>query len=152
MGGGLFGEMGTAVNMMGALAKPSQPAEFGQIIRWREGEILGIGSSAVVYSAINLKNNSIIAVKKFKIVSDVSGVDPTKLKLVKNEIQRYKQLNHPNILQFHGCELLDQYFCLYLEQCQSSLANVLSEYGPFPEEKVCLYTWQILQGLSFLHA
>ena len=84
--------MGTANKMMGMMAgvgvagQSPRPAEYGKIIRWREGEILGCGSSAIVYSAINLKDNSIIAVKKFKIVSDVSGVDQDKLKVVKNEI------------------------------------------------------------------
>jgi len=60
-----------------------KPTEYGKIMKWREGEILGLGSSSIVYSAINTKDNSMIAVKKFKIVSDVTGIDQNKLKIVK---------------------------------------------------------------------
>ena len=60
-----------------------KPIEHGNIIKWREGDILGLGSSSIVYSAINTKDNSMIAVKKFKVVSDVTGIDQNKLKIVK---------------------------------------------------------------------
>ena len=60
-------------------------------------------------------------------------------------------LEHQNVVKFYGCELLDQFFCIYLEQMETSLANVLSEYGYFPEDTVKYYVKQILSGLNFLH-
>jgi len=71
--------------------------------------------------------------------------------LLQNEIQKYKQLIHKNIIKFYGCELLDQFFCIYLEQMQSSLANILSDYGYFDEKIIRFYTKQILEGLTYLH-
>ena len=59
------------------------PVEYGQIIKWRQGDIIGLGSSSVVYSAIRVDNNTLLAVKKFKIVSDISGIDQKKLKIIK---------------------------------------------------------------------
>lgn len=59
------------------------PIEYGKLIQWRQGEIIGLGSSSVVYSAIRVDNNEIFAVKKFKVVSDVTGVDQEKLKTIK---------------------------------------------------------------------
>ena len=66
-----------------------KPIEHGNIIKWREGDILGLGSSSIVYSAINTKDNSMIAVKKFKVVSDVTGIDQNKLKIVKVSSQHF---------------------------------------------------------------
>ena len=60
-------------------------------------------------------------------------------------------MEHENIVRFYGCELLDQFFCMYLEQMETSLANVLSEYGFFDEVTIRYYTKQILSGLAFLH-
>ena len=68
----MMGMVGGASSMIPFAPKPH---EYGKIIKWREGEILGLGSSSIVYSAINTNNNSMIAVKKFKIVSDVTGID-----------------------------------------------------------------------------
>lgn len=60
-----------------------EPVEYGKIIRWRQGEIIGLGSSSIVYSAIRVDNNTLLAVKKFKVVSDVTGIDQNKLKIIK---------------------------------------------------------------------
>lgn len=70
---------------------------------------------------------------------------------MQNEILKYKQLDHQHIVKFFGCELLDQFFCIYLEKLDTSLANVLSERGQFDEVTVKKYTKQILEGLRFLH-
>lgn len=71
----MMGMVGGASSMIPFAPKPKDAKEYGKIIKWREGEILGLGSSSIVYSAINTNNNSMIAVKKFKIVSDVTGID-----------------------------------------------------------------------------
>lgn len=76
-------EIGGTSQSMIPFEAQRKPTEYGKIIKWREGEILGLGSSSIVYSAINTKDNSMIAVKKFKIVSDVTGIDQNKLKIVK---------------------------------------------------------------------
>ena len=52
-----------------------EPVEYGNIIRWRQGEIIGLGSSSIVYSAIRVDQNTLLAVKKFKVVSDITGID-----------------------------------------------------------------------------
>lgn len=49
--------------------------EQGKIFKWRQGDIIGLGSSSVVYLAIRTDINQILAVKKFRVVSDITGVD-----------------------------------------------------------------------------
>lgn len=63
--------------------KVPEPVEYGKLIKWRKGEIIGLGSSSIVYQAINIDNNKIFAVKQFKVVSDITGVDQAKLKTIK---------------------------------------------------------------------
>lgn len=65
------------------MKKHQEPAEYGLIIKWRQGEIVGLGSSSVVYSAIRVDSNKAFAVKKFKVVSDITGIDQSKLKIIK---------------------------------------------------------------------
>jgi hypothetical protein len=57
--------------------------EMGKIFRWRQGDIIGLGSSSVVYSAVRIDTNQQLAVKKFKVVHDVTGVDQAKLQTIK---------------------------------------------------------------------
>ena len=77
--GGLFGKKPQVAEQIAN----ETPVEYGKLIKWRQGEIIGLGSSSVVYSAIRVDNNEIFAVKKFKVVSDVTGVDQEKLKTIK---------------------------------------------------------------------
>jgi serine/threonine protein kinase len=81
-----------------------------------------------------------MAVKKFRVVSEISGVDQAKLKLIKNEIYQYRKLVHPNIVAYFGCEFLDQSFCIYLEEMKTSLANMVAEFGSFDEATVKSYS------------
>ena len=82
--GGLFGKGGAVMPLPNqAVATYKTPVEQGKIIQWREGDIIGLGSSSVVYSAIKVDSNTILAVKKFKVVSDVTGIDQDKLKIIK---------------------------------------------------------------------
>lgn len=77
------------------------------MVRWRGNEIIGMGSSSIVYSAVRVDTQEMIAVKKFRVVSDISGVDHKKLRTIKNEIDIYKQLKHPHIVNYYGCELIN---------------------------------------------
>jgi len=63
--------------------KPSEPVEQGKIIKWIEKEVIGMGSSSVVYSAVRTDTHAVLAVKKFKVVSDITGIDHEKLKTIK---------------------------------------------------------------------
>jgi hypothetical protein len=88
----------------------TEPVEYGQIIRWRQGEIIGLGSSSIVYSAIRVDNNTLLAVKKFKVVSDVSGIDQPKLKIIKVSKTRwpisdffYCIERNPKVQAVRGC-------------------------------------------------
>lgn len=47
----------------------------GNLIKWKEGQKIGAGTSGEVYTAINIKTWSMFAVKKLQVVSMNSGID-----------------------------------------------------------------------------
>jgi mitogen-activated protein kinase kinase kinase 2 len=73
------------------------------------------------------------------------------LKLVKNEVLKYQSIDHENIVKFYGSEIIDQHFCIYLEKCHQSLANLLSECGGLSEFRIKIYVKQIVLALEYLH-
>ena len=63
---------------------------FGNIIKWKEGQRLGSGTSGEVVTAINVKTWNIFAVKKLQLVLLNMGIDKElitrlKVKLYKDE-------------------------------------------------------------------
>ena len=48
---------------------------YGNLIKWKEGNKIGSGSSGVVHMAQNIKTCSIFAVKKLQFISATSGID-----------------------------------------------------------------------------
>jgi uncharacterized membrane protein len=47
----------------------------GNIIKWKEGNIIGKGSYGEVIKAMNIKDGSLFAVKKLSIFSGIGGVN-----------------------------------------------------------------------------
>jgi serine/threonine protein kinase len=68
------------------------------------------------------------------------------------EIDLLKNLNHPNIVKYHGFVKSSEALWIILEYCeQGSLYTICKNFGKFPENLVGLYIAQVLQGLLFLH-
>jgi serine/threonine protein kinase len=62
------------------------------------GDCLGKGAHATVYRALNLGTGETVAVKQIRLV-DVAKAD---LDTIMLEIDLLKNLNHPNIVKYHG--------------------------------------------------
>lgn len=68
------------------------------------------------------------------------------------EIDLLKNLNHPNIVKYHGFVKSADSLYIILEYCeQGSLHQICKNFGKFPENLVALYIAQVLHGLVFLH-
>lgn len=68
------------------------------------------------------------------------------------EIDLLKNLNHANIVKYHGFVKTTDNLYIILEYCENgSLHSICKNFGKFPENLVSLYTSQVLQGLLFLH-
>ncbi len=68
------------------------------------------------------------------------------------EIDLLKNLNHPNIVKYHGFIKTADTLNIILEYCENgSLAFMCKRFGKFPENLAALYIAQVLEGLAFLH-
>jgi serine/threonine protein kinase len=68
------------------------------------------------------------------------------------EIDLLKNLDHPNIVKYHGFVKSAETLNIILEYCENgSLHSISKNFGRFPENLVGLYMSQVLHGLLYLH-
>lgn len=114
---------------------------FGKVIEWQIGKQLGNGTTGEVYEALNIDTGETFAVKMIKLMHPYLGLDQQKVKSVKKEIQRYKQLNHKHIVKYFDSEIIENnVLCIYLEYVYKSVAQMCKEYGKIGEKNVRMYT------------
>jgi serine/threonine protein kinase len=112
------------------------------------GHCLGRGAFGSVYSALNWSTGETVAIKQVRL----SDMPKTELNVIMQEIDLLKNLNHPNIVKYHGFVKSSEALWIILEYCeQGSLYTICKNFGKFPENLVGLYIAQVLQGLLFLH-
>ena len=96
---------------------------FGKVIEWQIGKQLGNGTTGEVYEALNIDTGKTFAAKMINLMHPYLGLDQKKVKSVKKEIQRYKQLNHKHIVKYYDSEIIENnVLCIYLEYVYKSLA------------------------------
>ena len=112
------------------------------------GHCLGRGAFGSVYCALNWSTGETVAIKQVRL----SDMPKAELNVIMQEIDLLKNLNHPNIVKYHGFVKSADSLYIILEFCeQGSLHSICKNFGKFPENLVALYTAQVLQGLLFLH-
>ncbi|CAB4254772.1 similar to Saccharomyces cerevisiae YCR073C SSK22 MAP kinase kinase kinase of the HOG1 mitogen-activated signaling pathway [Maudiozyma barnettii] len=119
-------------------------------IRWQKRDFVGGGTFGKVYSAINLDNGDILAVKEIKIQDGkaMKKVFPS----IKEEMEVLEMLNHPNIVQYYGVEVHREKVNIFMEYCEGGSLASLLEHGRIEDEMVTqVYTLELLEGLAYLH-
>lgn len=136
---------------------PSPSAPPKPIFKWVRGEIIGKGTYGKVYLALNATTGEMIAVKQVEIPRTASDKnDDRQLTLVqalKQESETLKDLDHPNIVQYLGFEETPTHLSIFLEYVPGgSIGGCLKKHGKFDENVTKSFTWQILNGLEYLHS
>ncbi|KAF2142666.1 uncharacterized protein K452DRAFT_332448 [Aplosporella prunicola CBS 121167] len=112
------------------------------------GDCLGKGAFGSVYRALNWGTGETVAVKQVKLVD----LPKNELRVIMLEIDLLKNLNHPNIVKYHGFVKDAQSLYIILEYCENgSLHSICKNFGKFPENLVAIYMSQVLHGLLYLH-
>ncbi|KAK3067390.1 Protein kinase of the Mitotic Exit Network [Teratosphaeriaceae sp. CCFEE 6253] len=120
------------------------PADFSQQL----GDCIGRGAFGSVYRALNWSTGETVAIKQVSLAHLPRG----DLTVIMQEIDLLKNLNHRNIVKYHGFVKSVENLYIILEYCENgSLHSICKNFGKFPENLVSLYTAQVLQGLLFLH-
>merc|ERR1719410_2331117 len=113
--------------------------------QWKRGDLIGQGAFAHVYRAMDLNTMEVFAVKE--AVYDAAHRDQ-----LNTELNLYKKLRHPNVINCLGHDFTDQCLHIYLELADGgSIASMLSQFGPFPVTALAKATSGILSGLHYLH-
>ena len=132
--------------------QPTRQATF-KIIR---GQLIGKGTYGRVYLGMNATTGEFLAVKQVEVNQKVAGQDKDRIKemvgALDQEIETMKDLEHPNIVQYLGCERKEMSISIYLEYISGgSIGSCLRKHGKFEEPVVRSLTRQTLQGLAYLH-
>lgn len=120
------------------------------------GQLIGKGTYGRVYLGINADNGEVLAVKQVEINPRIAGTDRDRVKemvaALDQEIDTMQHLEHPNIVQYLGCERGDLSISIYLEYISGgSVGSCLRKHGKFEESVVKSLTQQTLSGLAYLH-
>ncbi|KAK9453793.1 kinase-like domain-containing protein [Dipodascopsis uninucleata] len=112
------------------------------------GDCLGKGAFGAVYRALNWQTGETVAAKQISL----DNLSKAEIKKIMLEIDLLRNLDHPNIVRYHGFVKTDSSLYIILEYCENgSLTAISKNFGQFPEHLVAIYIAQVLQGLIYLH-
>lgn len=131
---------------------PKRQATF-KIVR---GQLIGKGTYGRVYLGMNATTGEFLAVKQVEVNQKAAGQDKDRIKemvaALDIEIDTMQHLEHPNIVQYLGCERKEFSISIYLEYIPGgSIGSCLRKHGKFEESVVRSLTRQTLEGLAYLH-
>lgn len=119
-------------------------------MRWQKRNFVGGGTFGTVYSAVNLDNGEILAVKEIKI-QDANAMKKF-FPSIKEEMSVLEMLSHPNVVQYYGVEVHRDKVNIFMEYCEGGSMASLLEHGRIEDEMVTqVYTLELLEGLAYLH-
>ena len=124
--------------------------------KWIKGQLIGKGTFGRVYLGMNINTGEPIAVKQVEVNPKAAGQEKEKIReMVRSldiEIDMMKDLDHPNIVSYLGCERKELSISIFLEYIPGgSVGSCLRKHGKFDEPIVRSLTRQTLSGLSYLH-
>ncbi|KAJ5747824.1 uncharacterized protein N7511_009520 [Penicillium nucicola] len=126
----------------------SSAKDVAELQDYQLGDCLGKGAFGSVYRALNWNTGETVAVKQIKL----TDLPKSELRVIMLEIDLLKNLDHPNIVKYHGFVKSAETLNIILEYCENgSLHSIAKNFGRFPENLVGLYMSQVLHGLLYLH-
>ncbi|EWC45134.1 hypothetical protein DRE_06273 [Drechslerella stenobrocha 248] len=118
--------------------------------KWFKGQLIGQGTYGKVYLGMNATTGEFLAVKQVEVTANDSR--KALIAALNQEIETMKDLDHPNIVQYLGCERKEFSISIFLEYIPGgSVGSCLKKHGKFEETVVRDLTRQMLEGLAYLH-
>ncbi|KAJ5502163.1 Armadillo-like helical [Penicillium fimorum] len=130
----------------------SSAKDVAELKDYQLGDCLGKGAFGSVYRALNWNTGETVAVKQIKLTDLPKSELRVIMPMQQLEIDLLKNLDHPNIVKYHGFVKSVETLNIILEYCENgSLHSIAKNFGRFPENLVGLYMSQVLHGLLYLH-
>ena len=115
--------------------------------RYALGDVLGVGSSAVVYRAVDVREGRPVAVKLFEVASS-----PGDERRRRRELDALTRLDHPGLVRFLDGDLVGPHPYLVTDLVEGrSLAEAIAE-GPLPPADVARTGVALAAALAVVHA
>lgn len=135
---------------------PNEPPKRSTTFKILRGQLIGKGTYGRVYLGMNATTGDFLAVKQVEVNQKAAGQDRDRIKemvaALDLEIDTMKDLEHPNIVQYLGCDRREFSISIYLEYISGgSVGSCLRKHGKFEESVVRSLTRQTLEGLAYLH-
>jgi len=112
-------------------------------------EILGIGTMAIVYKALDMVSGETVAVK---MIDPTYFSDVNKLKCFNEEIKRLTKAKHPYIAKVDKFLKEDNDFFIVMEYVRGErLDEYFQKYGPISWKNTLSIIDQILQAIEYAH-
>ncbi|PIO55174.1 kinase domain protein, partial [Teladorsagia circumcincta] len=102
------------------------------------------GTFGTVYKALNVDAQCVIAVKEIRVRRDV-------LKILKGEVDIFRNLNHKNLVKYYGCEVRQDEVLIMMEYCSEGTLERICREG-LDEELVRRYTNSLLRAVAYMHS
>ena len=146
---------GSRMSLIDAVASVP-PQKRNNTYRVIRGQLIGKGTYGRVYVGINATTGEVLAIKQVEVSQKGKNADKSALRdmvaSLDREIDTMQHLEHPNIVQYLGCERKEFSISIFLEYISGgSIGSCLRKHGKFEERVVSSLTRQVLAGLSYLH-
>lgn len=117
--------------------------------RYEIQEVIGIGGMAVVYKALDIQDNRIVAVK---ILKEEFGTNSEFLRRFQNESKVIAVLSHPNIVKVYDVSFGDNFQYIVMEYIDGiTLKEYIERKQNIPWKDALYFTVQILRALQHAH-
>src|SRR5262249_39844231 len=128
---------------------PPLPAVPTRLRNYRLLEPLGQGSQGVVYKALHLKLNRLVALK---VRPAGPADDPQAAARLAREVEALGALRHPNVVQATDADAVGGFHFLVMEYVEGVDAGTLVRLlGPLPVAAAAAVVRQAALGLQYVH-
>ena len=148
---GVSTDVRLAVDADGAPPAASQPAlpALGQLGEYRLLRKLGAGGMGVVYQALHVELDRIVAIK---VVHPERVADDEAVSRFRREIKAVGRLDHPHIVRALDARKIGPSHLLIMEYVDGeTLHEVVDRLGPLPVAAACEAVRQAASGLAYAH-
>lgn len=112
---------------------------------------IGHGSFGAVYYGRDVRNDSVVAIKKMSYIGKQSS---EKWQDILKEIRFMRSLRHRHCVRYEACYLKEHTAWLVMEYCVGSAADIIEVHKPEPllEREIAAICEGALVGLAHLHS
>ncbi|VDO50731.1 unnamed protein product, partial [Onchocerca flexuosa] len=118
---------------------------------WKQGKCIGSGAFGKVYVCVDVDTGKEVALKRFNICRSDKHLKNHIIQL-ENEINLLSTIQHDRIVQYLGAQQINDSVCIFIEYMTGgSVKDYIATYGSLSSAVAGKYTYQVLQGLEYLH-